>query len=71
MDKISHCPVCNELWHDTPIPEEYHENYSPPYFYSRVVACSTWESDRTLYYQCPDCATKFNLMGEPLTDKAS
>jgi hypothetical protein len=36
-----------------------------------VVACSTWESDRTLYYQCPDCATKFNLMGEPLTDKAS
>jgi hypothetical protein len=24
-----------------------------------------------LYYQCPDCATKFNLMGEPLTDKAS
>lgn len=63
MDKVSHCPVCNSLWHDKEIPEQYRENYSPPYFYSRVVAYQTWESDRTLFYICPDCKSEFNLDG--------
>jgi len=67
MEKVSHCPACGSLWHTIPIPEKYHENYSPPYFYSTVIACSTWEADRTLYYQCPDCATQFNLDGSTKT----
>jgi len=63
MDKLSHCPACNTLWHDAEIPEEYRHNYSPPYFYSRVIALQTWEADRTHAYQCPDCKTLFNLDG--------
>lgn len=63
MDKVSHCPVCGELWHTLPIPPEYHENHSPPYYYSTVIAVSSWEADRTLYYLCPDCGSKFDLCG--------
>lgn len=63
MEKLSHCPACNALWHTIPIPEEYHHNYSPPYFYSRVIALQSWETDRTHSYHCPDCGTIFNLDG--------
>jgi len=63
MDKLSNCPACDTLWHDAEIPEEYRHNYSPPYFYSRVIALQTWEADRTHAYQCPDCKTLFNLDG--------
>jgi len=60
MDKVSHCPVCNSLWHTIPIPPELHKDYSPPYFYSTVISYSSWETDKTIYYICPDCGTKFN-----------
>jgi hypothetical protein len=63
MVKLSHCPACNTLWHETPIPEQFHHNYSPPYFYSRVIALQTWEADRTHAYMCPDCKIVFNLDG--------
>ena len=63
MDKVSHCPVCNELWHTMAIPPEYHENHSPPYYYSTVIAVSDWETDSPLYYLCPDCGTKFDTNG--------
>ena len=63
MHKVSHCPVCNSLWHTIPIPSEYHEDYSPPYYYSTVIALQTWEADRTHAYQCPNCNTQFDLGG--------
>lgn len=69
MEQYSNCPACNSLWHYKEIPEEYHENHSPPYYYSRVIAYQTWESDRTLYYFCPDCNARFDLMGQQINDK--
>lgn len=63
MDKVSHCPVCGELWHTLPIPPEYHENHSPPYYYSTVIAMSSWETDKIHSWHCPDCGSIFNLDG--------
>ena len=63
MDKLSHCPACNAHWHTIPIPEHLHDSYSPPYFYSRVIALQSWEADRTHSYSCPDCGTIFNIDG--------
>lgn len=69
MENYSHCPQCNSNWHYQEIPEDIRDRYSPPYFYSKVVACSSWGYDRTLYWMCPDCYTKFNLMGQVITDQ--
>ena len=69
MENYSHCPACNSSWHYKEIPEEYRENYSPPYYYSRVISYQTWESDCTLYYVCPDCGARFDLMGQRMNDK--
>jgi hypothetical protein len=37
ITKLENCPECGANWVEAPIPEKYWENYSPPYFYSRVV----------------------------------
>ena len=71
MEKVSHCPACNSLWHTIPIPPHLHEDYSPPWFYSTVIAVQSWETDRTHYYLCPDCGTQFNLDGTPQTSTES
>lgn len=66
MNKLSNCPECDTLWHDKEIPEEYREYYSPPYFYSRVIALYSLEEDRTFAYRCPDCGATFKRDGSLL-----
>jgi hypothetical protein len=36
ITKLENCPECGANWVDKLIPQEYWENYSPPYFYSRM-----------------------------------
>lgn len=63
MDKISHCPECGTLWHYMEIPEDRRHNYSPPYFYSRVVGLYSVERDALFAYRCPDCGATFRRDG--------
>ena len=58
--KTSHCPKCGAYWFSGEIPEEYWENYSPPYFYSRLIAWYDRDLDVTVKYICPDCGEQFN-----------
>jgi hypothetical protein len=37
ITKLENCPECGANWVDKLIPQQYWENYSPPYFYSRVI----------------------------------
>lgn len=60
ITKIEKCPECGTTWIDKPIPEQYWENYSPPYFYSRVIGCYDRDLDRTAYWKCPDCEHHFD-----------
>lgn len=57
--KTRYCPSCNTEWRDKPIPKEYRENYSPPYYFSRVIALYDRDADATVAYRCPDCNTTF------------
>jgi DNA-directed RNA polymerase subunit RPC12/RpoP len=57
--KQEFCPACGTRWWDKPIPKEYRENYSPPYWYSRVIALYDRDDDATFGYKCPDCDTFF------------
>jgi len=59
ITKMRNCPECNTNWVDKPIPKEYRENYSPPYFFSRVIALYDRDLDRTTRYVCPDCKHEF------------
>ena len=56
---LENCPNCNSNWVDSIIPEQYRENYSPPYFYSRVVGVELLDGDRVDHWRCPDCNHKF------------
>jgi DNA-directed RNA polymerase subunit RPC12/RpoP len=60
---LIHCPECGTNWVSSAIPQEYKENHSFPYFYSRIVGCYDIVKDRTEYYQCPDCNTTFPRFG--------
>lgn len=53
------CPECGTDWVHSMIPEKYHENYSPPYFYSRVIGIEPLGEDRIAYWMCPDCKHEF------------
>ena len=57
--KTEYCPVCNARWFSKEIPEEYHEYYSPPYFYSKLIGIYDSKLDSTVEYQCPECLTRF------------
>jgi len=59
ITKLENCPECGANWVDKLIPQQYWENYSPPYFYSRVIGCYDCDVDRTAYFMCPDCNHKF------------
>lgn len=59
LSKHRFCPHCGSNWVAGPIPKEYQGNYSPPYFYSRVIAMYDIHTDRTFCYVCPDCKTEF------------
>jgi ribosomal protein L37AE/L43A len=60
---LTHCPECGTNWVTSAIPEERREYYSWPYFFSRINACYNIETDRTEYYQCPDCKHTFPRFG--------
>lgn len=59
LSKMRNCPHCGTSWVDKPIPKEYRHNYSPPYFYSRLIALYDRDLDRTVRYLCPDCNYQF------------
>lgn len=59
ITKLENCPECGTNWVDQPIPEKYRENYSAPYFYSRVVGVEMIDEDFISYFQCPDCNHQF------------
>ena len=60
VTKLENCPECNTNWVDKLIPQEYWENYSPPYFYSRVIGIEHLGEDRISYFMCPDCKHHFD-----------
>lgn len=59
ITKMRKCPECGANWVSKPIPKEYRENYSPPYFFSRVIGFYDRDLDRTVCYVCPDCKHEF------------
>lgn len=52
---LSHCPECNSLWHEQPIPEKSQHLFGDAKFFSRVIGMYSREQDRTIAWQCPDC----------------
>lgn len=56
---MRNCPHCGTNWVNKPIPKEYRHNYSPPYFYSRVIGMYDDRRDCVTRYVCPDCKTEF------------
>jgi hypothetical protein len=54
---LKHCPECGSLWHDKPIPEKSRWLFGNSEWFSRVIAISSWQQDRCIAYQCPDCHT--------------
>lgn len=60
ITKLEKCPECGTNWVDKLIPQQYWEHYSPPYFYSRVIACYDRDLDQTAYFLCPDCNHRFD-----------
>jgi rubredoxin len=59
ITKMRNCPECGANWVDKPIPKEYREYYSPPYFFSRVIGVEPLGEDRIAYWLCPDCEHQF------------
>jgi hypothetical protein len=57
--KATHCCECGANWVQSEIPEEHREYYSPPYFFSRLIAIYDRSLDRTVEYLCPDCNARF------------
>lgn len=61
ISESTHCPHCGANWVEGEIPEELRENYSPPYFYSRIIGVELIDGDRIDHWMCPDCETTFPL----------
>lgn len=47
------CPSCEVSLRGQPIPEQYHDFYSAPFFYYRVIGLS--DGDSVYAWRCPDC----------------
>jgi hypothetical protein len=58
--KTLQCPNCGSDWRDKPIPKEYRENYSAPYWFVRQIAIYDRDADATICYMCPDCNSRFD-----------
>jgi len=58
ITKLENCPECGANWVHKLIPLKYWENYSPPYFYSRVIGVEL-SGDRVDHWLCPDCKHEF------------
>jgi Zn-finger nucleic acid-binding protein len=50
---MERCPHCHANLDGGPIPEDIRENYSPPYRWSRAIACVV--NDRVHHWMCPVC----------------
>lgn len=59
ITKMRNCPECGANWVDKPIPKEYRQHYSAPYFFSRVIGVELLGEDRIAYWLCPDCKHQF------------
>jgi uncharacterized C2H2 Zn-finger protein len=57
LSKLKHCPECGTLWQDKPIPKESQWLFGGDKWFSRLIAISSWQRDRCIAYQCPDCHT--------------
>lgn len=54
------CPRCLSSWDGGPIPEKYHEHYSPPYRWSKLIGIEIQGLyDGIHHWQCPCCNTTF------------
>lgn len=50
------CPKCGACFDNGDIPKEYHESYSPPYKWSKLMGIELQGVyDGTLIWQCQDC----------------
>jgi len=61
----THCPECNGKWIGDPIPLEKWDEYSPPYFYYRLIEIWDWDKKNIIEYECPDCRLRFPLDYDP------
>jgi len=61
MNKYGKCPWCKASWDAGPIPKKDHKHYSPPYKYSKIVAVVCPVKDRIIFYECPECKTRFEV----------
>jgi len=57
FSSIETCPACGASWKDKPIPEKSRHLFGNHEWFSRVIAISSWQQDRCIAYQCPDCHT--------------
>ena len=57
FSSIETCPACGASWKDKPIPEKSRHLFGNSEWFSRVIAISSWQQDRCIAYQCPDCHT--------------
>jgi predicted RNA-binding Zn-ribbon protein involved in translation (DUF1610 family) len=64
IDQLNNCPECGVSWILGDIPKEYHQHYSPPYVYKRLICIEIIGDDQVSAFQCPDCQTKWSRDSE-------
>ena len=57
FDRLEACPKCESNWVDKLIPSESQWLFGDAKFFSRVIGISSFQQDRCIAWQCPDCST--------------
>lgn len=70
-DTPTHCPACNAAFDGGPIPEKWHEHYSPPYRFSRVISVYDMDRDRHDHWMCPGCGHEWPVGRVPKQEKSN
>lgn len=60
-DSLEYCPHCHANLQGIAISKEQQESYNATHF-TRKVGVTTWEVDRILYWECPDCDGKWSVI---------
>lgn len=57
-DSKEYCPFCGTDLQGPPIPKEIQHHYGGTHF-SRKIGIYSWEEDRVIKWQCPDCGKEW------------
>ena len=59
-DKERYCVECKADWQGKAIPLDSLKHYGNKTHFSRLIGIYSWEQDRTMHYECPDCRARYD-----------